>query len=586
MSDRNRELVSILRELAELTVLDEQNPQSFRVRAYENAIHGLEAHPGDLSALSRTELQAISGVGKGTAARIREYVETGQVEKLESLRARFPPEYVALSRVPGLGPKRVALLREILGIGSVDELRLAAERQELRTIRGFGARTEERLLDVLERLGLDGKSSRRPIAQAMPTARRVVAALAAVQGVTDARYCGSMRRLRETIGDLDIIVATDGAPSGVMDAFAALPDVDRVEARGESKCTGATARGLSIDLRVVRPEQLGAALLYFTGSKAHNIALRQRAMGRGWTLNEYALSDATTPETIIASESEEAIYEALGLQFIPPPMREGTDALARAAEGALPRWLTMAELRGDLHVHTSLSGDGRSPLEAVVESAAARGYEYLAITEHAEDLAINGVDRYRLDLQRTRIRALQPRYPRMAILHGIELNIGADGQLDYDADYRLRFDWCVAAVHSHFSMDRDRQTRRILRAMEDPAVHVIGHLTGRMIGRRPGIELDIESVLRCAVETGTALEINSALWRLDAATDVLHRARELGVVVVVSSDAHHIDELDRVQHGARHAQRAWVDPAMVANTWPQMTFLEWTLEKKKRRANP
>jgi DNA polymerase (family 10) len=286
----------------------------------------------------------------------------------------------------------------------------------------------------------------------------------------------------------------------------------------------------------------------------------------------------------VASDTEEAIYEALGLTPIPPPMREDRGEIEAAAEARLVSPLRLSHLRGDLHVHTSLSGDGRSPLEDVVEAAAARGYAYLAITDHGENLAFNGVSREKFLEQRKALEKLRPRYPKLSLLHGVELNIGADGSLDYDEAFRRGFDWCVAGVHSHFDLPAAEQTRRVAAAMEDPTVDAVAHLTGRRIGRRPGIELDIDAILQKAVETGTAIEINAALGRLDATSEVLYRARELDVTFVVSTDAHHTRELSRMEWGVLQATRGWVDPARIANTWPRKRFLDWVEERRSRRA--
>lgn len=573
MSDVKDELASAFRELAELTTLDEQSPQSFRVRAYDNAVHAIRGLPADIAAMSESQLAKVKGLGKSSAKKIREYLTTGRIDKLERLREAFPREVVELSRLPGLGPKTVALLGRELGVRSVPALRDAIAAQRLRDLPGLGEKTERKLARAIERMALTEGGRRTAIADAMPIARQLVSALLDVPGVERAEHCGSLRRLRETIGDLDVLVASRD-PGPVMERFVALPQVGEVLARGSTKSSIVTHRGLQVDLRVVPPEQYGAALLYFTGSKAHNIELRQRALSRGWTLNEYALSRLDGGE-VVAARTEEEIYRALGLEWIPPPMREGGAEIARAADGTLPAPLSPDDLRGDLHVHTTLSGDGRSPLEEVLETAAARGYEYLAITDHAEDLPINGVDRDRLMAQRQRLRDLAGAFGGMRLLHGVELNIGPDGGLDYDEAFRAGFDWCVAAVHSHFDLPQAKQTERLLRAMAEPSVNVIGHLTGRMLGRRPGIDLDLDAVLEAAAETGTAIEINSALRRLDAAADVLHRAADRGVTFVVSSDAHHVRELDRMQWGAQQVQRGLLEPERIANTWPAERFLAW-----------
>jgi DNA polymerase (family X) len=350
--------------------------------------------------------------------------------------------------------------------------------------------------------------------------------------------------------------------------------VREVIGSGETKTSVLTATGLQVDLRIVAPRQFGAACQYFTGSKAHNIKLRQRALDRGLTLNEYGL---TRPETgeVVACESEEAIYRALGLPLIPPPMREDRGEIEQAETGELPPPVRLQDMRGDLHVHTALSGDGKSSLEDIVESAAQRGYEYLAITDHAENLAMSGVSREQLVAQRSEIDEIRDRYPGMTLLHGCELNIDREGRVDYDQAFRRTLDWCVAGVHSQFDLDRDRQTRRILNAMEDPTVHAIAHLTGRRIGSRAGIDLDIDAVLHKAVETGTAIEINAALPRLDASSEVLFRARGLDVTFVISTDTHHTRELARMEWGVLQATRGWVDPSRIANLWPREQFLGW-----------
>jgi DNA polymerase (family 10) len=376
-----------------------------------------------------------------------------------------------------------------------------------------------------------------------------------------------------------VVATADPAP--VMAAFVALPVVAEVLGRGDTKTSVLTQAGMQIDLRVVAPDEHGAAVLYFTGSKSHNIKLRQRALGRGLTLNEYGLCHIESG-AIVAARTEQEIYAALDLAWIPPAMREDTGEIERSVEGTLPVAPTVEEIRGDLHVHTTLSGDGRSPLDELVAHADARGYQYLAITDHGEDLAMNGVSRQDLARQRDDLARLQERHPGLRLLHGCELNIGPTGGLDYDPDFRMQLDWCVAAVHSHFDLGQADQTRRIIKAMEDPAVHAIGHLTGRYIGRRPGIELDIDAVLEAAVETGTAIEINSALDRLDVSADVLRRAHELGVLFLIDTDSHHVSEFERMQWGCLQAARGWLPRERVLNTWPRQEFLDWTRTKRDR----
>ena len=576
----NSEVARLIHELADLTKLDDGAAQSFRVRAYDKAVDAVLNLPRPVADMTAAELQMVAGIGKSTAGKIREYVDTGSMARLEALRAQYPRELVDLTRIPGLGPKTVLLLRDELGVNSVEDLRAAIDSERVRELPGMGKLREEKIAAAIERLGLHGKDKRTPIIQAMPMALHLVETLGALPEVRHIEYCGSLRRFRETIGDIDILVAaTDPAP--VMDAFVSGASVREVLGRGDTKSSVLTDAGLQVDLRVVAPSQYGAALLYFTGSKEHNIALRQRAIDRGRLLNEYALSDAETG-AVVASRTERSVYEALDLRYIVPEMREGSGEIAAAEEGTLPRPVSASDIRGDLHVHSTWSGDGRSSLEDMIAAVAARGLEYVAITEHGEDLAINGLSPARVAAEALVLEDLRPQYPELTILHGSELNIGRDGGLDYDDEYLLRFDWCVASVHSHFDLAIVDQTARLVRAMENPAVNVIGHLIGRRIGKRPGIEIDVDAVLETAAVTGTAIEINSHLDRLDAPPEILRRARDIeDVRFVISTDSHHTSELGNVEWGVRLARRGWVDKRRIVNTWTRERFLKWARAKRR-----
>jgi DNA polymerase (family 10) len=334
---------------------------------------------------------------------------------------------------------------------------------------------------------------------------------------------------------------------------------------------------MQVDVRTVEPSQLGSALLYFTGSKAHNISLRQRAIDRGWLLSEYGLFE---DDRVVASRTEEEVYRALEMAYVPPPLREGSGEVEAAAAYELPRLVERSQIKGDLHYHSDRSGDGRSSLEEMIEAALARGYEYVAFTDHGEDLAINGSSREVMLSHRDRIRQLQDRYPDIRLLFGCELNIGPDGGLDYDPEFRLEFDYCVASIHSHFDLPQDRQTVRVLTALHDPSVNAIGHLTGRYIGRRPGVDLDIEVVLEALEVTGVALEINGALDRLDASAEVARQAMSVGVEVVIDTDSHHTSDLVRMDYGVSYAQRGWVTSDLVVNTRPVDEFMEWIAKRR------
>lgn len=565
----------MLRELALLTTLEEGSPQAFKVRAYENALGAIEAAGVDVTKMSKADLTALKGVGGSTADKILEFVATGKVEKLERLRQTYPPSFVELTHIPGLGPKTLSLIRSELGVENLEDLKDAIVAQRLRDLPGLGKTSEEKIARAMERLGMHGKDRRTPIVRALPLARELTDELRSLPGVTDAQYCGSLRRFSDTIGDVDIVVAAIEAKP-IMDHVAHHHLATEVVAHGDTKTSILTREGLQVDVRAVPPDAFGAAILYFTGSKAHNIALRQRAIDRGWLLNEYGLLDDGEP---VASRTEEEVYAALDLPWIPPSLREGAGEIVAADAGELPDLVELDDIRGDLHYHTDLSGDGRSPLEDMVQAAVARGYEYVAITDHGENLAINGLSRDEMLAHRDSIREMEQKHG-IRLFYGCELNIGPDGSLDYDPDFRSQFEFCVASIHSHFDLDAEAQTVRVLTALSDPAVSTIGHLTGRYIGRRPGVEMDVDSVLEGFQATEVALEINGALDRLDATTDVVRQAVREGVTLTISTDSHHVNELRRMEYGVEWARRAWTPRTSVANTMPLAGFEEWV---KRRR---
>jgi DNA polymerase (family X) len=585
----NEEVVRLLEELAVLTEIDEGSPQAFRVRAYQNAARAVAGLPRDVAEMTVSELADVRGLGKSTAQKIREYVDEGRIGKLETLRGKHPAGKRALLKVPGLGPKGVELLSSELGVTDLDGLRAALDDGRIAALPGMGERTADNLRQAIERSGLSSKEQRVPLVDALPVAERIVERLREVAGVEEVAYAGSARRYRDDVGDLDVLVAS-ADPDPVTEAFLDLPDVARTVGSGGTKTSVSTHDGLQVDLRVVPPESFGAALIYFTGSKAHNIRLRQRALRRGWTLNEYALAelppeaaadgDADTPPDVepgpvVAARTEEEVYAALELSWVPPELREDAGEVELAEAGELPDLVTLDVLRGDLHDHTDLSGDGRDTLEAMVQGAVDRGLSYLGITDHAEDLRINGVGRAAMLDQRRQLRQLEQDRGDITLLHGAELNIGIDGSLDYDAEFLADFDWLVASVHSHFTRPVAEQTSRVVAAIRHPSVTAIGHLSGRMLGKRPGIELDLEQVLDAAAETGTAIEVNSNLRRKDATAEVIREGVRRGVTFVISTDAHTVAELDNLRHGVGNARRGGLTVERCANAWPTDRFLAW-----------
>lgn len=577
MARINDEVVRRLEELARLTVIDEGDPNAFRVRAYQNAARTVDTLDRDVREMSASELAGLKGIGKSTAAKIRQFVEEGRIDRLEALREAYPPGQVELMKVPGLGPRTVQLLAEVLDVRDLDGLKAALDDGRLAELPGLGEKTAANLAEAVERMHRSSKESRRPIHEVMPVAESLVATLEARDDVERVAFAGSLRRFRETIGDVDLLVAAR-ASTGIMEAFTTHDAVHRVQGHGETKSSVVTHDGLQVDLRVVEPDSFGAALVYFTGSKAHNIRLRQRAIERGWKLSEYTLETAETGE-VHAAATEEDVYRALDLRWIHAERREDVGEIEANAldadDGEPPRLVELGDLRGDLHDHTDWSGDGHNTLEEMVHAAMARGLDYLAITDHAENLTINGIGRAAMLDQRHQLRELQDHVPDLRLLHGAELNIGIDGTLDYDDEFLAGFDWLVASVHSHFRRPVDQQTARVVAAIRHPSVTAIGHLTGRRLGHREGIELDLDAVFTAAAETGTAIEINSNLNRLDASAEVIREGARRGVRFVISTDAHTTRELDNHRYGARQARRGGVPADQVVNTWDTAAFLTW-----------
>ena len=576
----NAAVVAALKQLVAYTQLEDGQSQSFRTRAYEKAIDAINARTDDVGSMSLTELKAIDGVGDSTARKIVEFSNTGSIGKVERLKERFPASMLELMRIPGLGPKTVLALQDHLDVTDVAGLEQAIENEQLRSLPGLGVKSEQKIAESIQLLGIHSDETRTPIFDAMAIARRIVDDLERSGLVQSAAYAGSLRRLEETIGDIDILVVSDDAEA-VSQHFLAMPGVSNVLGSGSTKASVVVDDSMQVDLRVVDEDAFGAALMYFTGSKAHNIELRQRCLERGWTLNEYALTDVDTGD-VVASRTEADIYHALELPWITPEVREGIGEIAAAEQGLLPRALSADDIRGDLHVHTTWSGDGRSTMTEMLDTIMERGLEYVVITDHAEDLAINGLSREEMLEERAEIDAQRERLPELTILHGAELNIGRDGSIDYDPEFLATFDFGVASIHSHFGLDRAEQTERLLAAIANPAVNVIGHPSGRKIGRRPGATFDADAVFSAAAETGTAIEINCHLQRLDLAAPLIRKAMTFdGLMFAISTDAHHTTELENLRWGVAQARKGWVPAERVVNC---LTLAEFTrfVDAKRR----
>jgi DNA polymerase (family 10) len=577
MARPNEAVAALLQEYADLISITDG--EAFKVRSYERAARAVAGHHTDVSGLDLAGLREIPNVGASIAEKVLEYFHSGQVEAVEQLRARVPAGVRELTAIPTLGPKKAMVLYQELGISSVAGLAQAIDGGRLGGLRGFGPKTADNIRHGIELLRRGG--GRVLISVAMAVAEEVMAALSAVPGCVDCTYAGSLRRMRESIGDVDILAAAPpGAAPRLMREFTGLPQVAEVIAEGRTKSSIRTTAGLQVDLRVVEPAVWGAALLYFTGSKPHNIRIREIAVRRGLKLSEYGLFQVED-DALVVAETEQQVYERLGLPWIAPTLREDRGEIEAAAAGTLPDLVTADDIRGDLHTHTDLT-DGVAPLAEMVAVARRRGYRYYAVTDHAKNLPMQRMTDEKMLAQRAQLRELDPA-GRMVLLHGTELNIDPAGGVDWDEDFLAGFDICVASVHSHFQQPREQLTRRLVRACEHPYVNMIGHPTTRQIGRREPIDVDFDAVFKAAARTGTALEINSYPDRLDLPDELILRAKRYGVRFAIDTDAHSTVHLNYLRYGIGIAQRGWLTADDVINTWPLAKLRRFVEAKRQRR---
>lgn len=572
----NARIARIFREMADLLSIKGENP--FRIRAYEKAADVLEHLSGNVEQMYHEgKLKGIPGIGKGILEKIETILETGTLPLYEQLKSGFPPGLLEILSIPDVGPKTAKLLYEKMGIKSVQELEDAARRGKLRGLAGMGARKEENILRGIKLYRM--RSSRMLLGKALPLVNAVISELTikASSLVEKISPAGSLRRGKETIGDIDIL-ATSSNPNFLMDVFTNLSFVDEVLAKGETKSSILTHQGLQMDLRVVASESFGAALQYFTGSKSHNISLRERAIRKGLKINEYGVFSQDGKR--IAGGKEDEVYDILGLCFIPPELREDRGEIEAAEKGLLPELLREEDVKGDLHIHTTYS-DGRDDIEQIVEKARNKGYQYIAITDHSSSLKVaGGLSIQSVLSQIKRIKELNSRLNDFMILSGAEVNIKKDGSLDFPDEILSKLDVVIAAIHTGFKQDEKTLTRRVIKALRHPMVNILAHPSGRLLGERESYAIDLNEVLNVAAEEGVWVEINSQPERLDLTDYWAMEAKKKGVKMVINTDAHSKDSLDFIKLGVITARRGWLEKEDVINTLPLDKLLK--LLKKKR----
>jgi DNA polymerase (family 10) len=575
---KNQQIAHIFNEIAELLELKGENV--FRIRAYRRAAQNMDGLSRDVSTLSQEELEAIPGIGKDLAAKIHEYLETGKIAKHEELKKDIPEGVLELLRVPGLGPKKAKMFYDKLKVESVDQLEAAIRKGKLAGLPGIQKKTEENILQGIELIKRG--TERRPLGRVLPLAEDIVRRMKDGAPVERIEVAGSIRRWKETVKDIDVLT-TSKKPEAVMDAFVKLPHVGRVLMQGPTKSSIVTDDGIQVDLRVVEEDSFGAALQYFTGSKQHNIKLREMAVRAGLKLNEYG-AFREPGDRKIGGKTEEEMYKALKLPFIPPELREDTGEIEAALEGKLPELVTLEDIKGDLHVHTNWS-DGSHDLDAIVAAAKKIGFQYIAITDHTKGLGVaHGLDEERLADEIRLIDSTNEKLRGFRILKGTEIDIRADGRLDLADETLIGLDIVVASVHSGFKQTEDQITKRILSAIRNPYVSVIAHPTGRLIGERDPYAVDMEAVLREAAKYGVAMEINAQPLRLDLNDLHIKLAKQYGVPIVISTDTHVASQFDFMSYGVSIARRGWVEKKDVLNTLPYPELMRRLMAVRKAKS--
>ena len=565
---KSSQIAKVFQDVADLLELKGENP--FKIRAYQKAARSIEHLPVEVEQLvTEDRLREIPGVGEAITKKITELVTTGHLEYYEKLKAEFPEGISSLLDIPGVGPKTAMLLSGELGVSSVDELEAAIVGGKVARLYRMGDKTAENILHQIQ--ALRRKDRRIPIGEALPVVDDISLRLRYLPGVRNLAPAGSLRRFQETVGDIDLMCTADNAKD-VIQTFTGLPQVKEVLASGGTKASVIVSGGLQVDLRIVEHNAFGSLLQYFTGSKQHNINLRERARRMGLSLSEYGITNLATQE-LEKFDTEAAFYQRQGLQYIPPELREGQQEVARAEQGTIPELVELSDIKGDLHVHTDWS-DGRDSIEDMALAAKARGYQYLLITDHSGGRGIaHGLDAERLKQQMAEIKELNQKLSDIRILSGIEVDIRADGSLDLPLELLAELDIVVAAVHSAMNQPQEQMTRRIIRAVENPMVDVLAHPTCRLLPGRESVAVDMEVVLRVAAKNKTALEISAMPSRLDLKDTHVYRARELGVKLVIGTDAHSTEHLEFIRFGVGVARRGWCQARDILNTRPLDEFM-------------
>jgi DNA polymerase (family 10) len=557
---KNQDIVRIFNDIADLLEIKGENP--FRIRAYRRAALNIESLTKDVAAIPKEELTEVPGIGQDLAGKIEEYVKTGKVRAYEDLKKDVPEGLGVLLSVPSLGPKTAKLLSDKLKVKNLEDLERLAREHKLSGLPGIKEKTEENILKGIEMLkrGME----RQPLGKVFPIANDIVEHLRKRAPVDKISIAGSIRRWKDTIRDIDILT-TSRDPKAVMNTFVHMPQVKDVLMHGPTKSSVITGEGIQVDLRVVEENSFGAALAYFTGSKGHNIRLREMAVKAGLKINEYGIFREKDDKKI-GGEKEEDVYRVLGLSYVPPELREDTGEIEAAAEGRLPHLIEIGDIKGDLHVHTKRS-DGSHDFDELIEEARKRGYRYIAITDHSKGLGIaRGLSEERLAEEMKEIEAINRRLKGFRLLAGVEVDIRGDGRMDFPDDLLKKMDIVVASIHSGFRQSRQQIMKRMVSAMRNPYVSVIAHPTGRLIGERDPYDVDISELLRIARETGTAIEINAYPLRLDLNDVHAKMAKEMGVRVVISTDTHITSQFNYMSYGVSIARRGWLEKKDVLNT--------------------